>query len=104
MKLTDFGSAVRVGEATAMKKGMTAYFAAPEVVKGDVPHFSADIWSTLCILVEMLTTKLPGCYQHHSMTDVAMMFLVRRGESEEEERGRERAIKRGRKERKVCIL
>ena len=77
VKLTDFGTAVAVGEVTSMQglKGLTPYFAAPEVIKGEVPKFSADIWSVLCILIEMLTARYPG--NHHVGTnEVAMMFLV----------------------------
>ena len=77
MKLTDFGTAVAVGEVTSMQglKGLTPYFAAPEVIKGEVPRFSADIWSVLCILVEMLTARYPG-FHHVGTNEVAMMFLV----------------------------
>lgn len=78
VKLTDFGTAIAVGEATATLKGWTPYFVAPEIVKGEVPHFSADIWSVMCILVEMLTAKWPGCHRvtADNMNEMAMMFLV----------------------------
>ena len=56
-------------------KGLTPYFAAPEVIKGEVPRFSADIWSVLCILIEMLTARPPGCHKV-GRNDVQMMFLV----------------------------
>ena len=77
VKLTDFGTAVAVGEVTSKQglKGLTPYFAAPEVIKGEVPRFSADIWSVLCILVEMLTARYPG-FHHVGTNEVAMMFLV----------------------------
>ena len=78
VKLTDFGTAVAVGEVTSMQglKGLTPYFVAPELIKGEVPKFSADIWSVLCILIEMLTARYPG--HHHVGTDMmAMMFLVK---------------------------
>ena len=77
VKLTDFGTAVAVGEVTSMQglKGLTPYFAAPEVIKGEVPKFSADIWSVLCILIEMLTARYPG-HHHVGTNEVAMMFLV----------------------------
>ena len=77
MKLTDFGTAVAVGEVTSPRglKGCTPYFAAPEMIKGEVPKFSADIWSVLCILVEMLTARWPGC---HTVVrnEMAMMYSV----------------------------
>ena len=77
MKLTDFGTAVAVGEVTSKQglKGFTPFFSAPEVIKEEVIRFSADIWSVLCILVEMLTARFPG-FHHVGITDVAMMFLV----------------------------
>ena len=77
VKLTDFGTAVAVGEVTSKQglKGVTPYFAAPEVIKGEVPKISADIWSVLCILIQMLTARYPG--HHHVGTNVvAMMFVV----------------------------
>jgi serine/threonine protein kinase len=57
-------------------KGVTAYFAAPEIIKEEVPKFSADIWSVICILVEMLTARWPGCHQVVRNAE-AMMFLVK---------------------------
>ena len=95
VKLTDFGTAVAVGEATAALKGWTPYFVAPEVVKEEVPKFSADIWSVLCILVEMLTAKSPGCF-HFMRPHMAMMFLV--GCNIEYERERKRDMEGGEKE------
>ena len=56
-------------------KGITPHFAAPEIVRGEVPNFSADIWSVLCILVEMLTARWPGCHQV-VRNETAIMFLV----------------------------
>ena len=80
MKLSNFSTAVAVGEATITLKGWTPYFVAPEIIKGEVPSFSADIWSVMCVLIEMLTAKWPGCHRSYanSMTDVSMMYLVRR--------------------------
>ena len=102
VKLTDFGTAVAVGEATAALKGWTPYFVAPEVVKGEVPKFSADIWSVLCILVEMLTAKWPGCF-HFMRPNMTMMFLVgwiieyeSEKEGGEKERGRGESEEEGR--------
>ena len=75
MKLTDFGSAVSVGDAPRGLKGCTPYFAAPEIIKGEVPTFSADIWSVLCILVEVLTARWLGCHQV-VRNEMAIMYLV----------------------------
>ena len=76
VKLCDFDSAVVASEARGHHGGFTPYFAAPEVVKGEVPRFSADIWSTLCILVEMLTARMPFCYQVPVRSMGAMFFVV----------------------------
>ena len=77
VKLCDFGTAVAVGEVTSMHglKGVTPYFAAPEVIRGEMPKFPADIWSVLCILVEMLTARWPGCHQVVRSAE-SMMYLV----------------------------
>jgi serine/threonine protein kinase len=77
VKLCDFSTAVIASEAQELE-GMrycTPYFAAPEIVRLGVPRFSADIWSTLCILVEMLTARWPG-YHHAGRNEFQMMFLV----------------------------
>ena len=39
------------------------------------PTLSADIWSTLCVFVEMLTAKLPGCYEFLRNQN-SMFYLV----------------------------
>ena len=77
VKLSDFSTAVAVGEVTSMRglKDLTPYFAAPEVIKEEVPKSSADVWSVLCVLVEMLTARYPG-FHHVGTNQVAMMFLV----------------------------
>lgn len=77
VKLSDFGSAVAIGKSTTMQglKGCTPYFAAPEVIKGDVPKSSADIWSVFCVLVELLTARWPGC-QQVDRNETAMLFMV----------------------------
>ena len=77
MKLADFGTAVAVGEMTSSRgvKGCTPYFAAPEVIRGEVPKCSADIWSVFCTLIEMLTARRPGCHQVER-NEIAMMYLV----------------------------
>ncbi|XP_019857702.1 PREDICTED: serine/threonine-protein kinase SBK1-like isoform X2 [Amphimedon queenslandica] len=66
VKLTDFGSAVRLDESGGChiqsNKGLTPYFSAPEAIRCEYVSFSADIWSVLCCLVEMITGHLPWCY------------------------------------------
>ena len=76
VKLCDFGSAVVASEAQGHRGGFTPYFVAPEVLRGEVARFSADIWSTLCILVEMLTARMPFCYQEMVKSMEAVFFEV----------------------------
>ncbi len=40
------------------------------------PSFSADIWSVMCVFIEMLTAKLPWCYVEQRMEFSHMMYLV----------------------------
>ena len=77
VKLANFSTAVAVGEVTSIRdlKDLNPYFAAPELIKGVLPKPSADIWSVLCILIEMLTASQPGCHQV-TRNEAAMMFLV----------------------------
>ena len=77
MKLAGFGTAVAVSEMTSFQglKGYTPHFAAPEVIRGEVPKCSADIWSVLCTLIQMLTARIPGCHQV-KRNEMAMMYLV----------------------------
>ena len=76
VKLCDFDSAVVASEARGHRRGFTPYFAAPEVLRGEVARFSADIWSTLCVLVEMLTARMPFCYQEMVKNMEAVFFEV----------------------------
>ena len=77
VKLTDFGKAVAIDEVASKQEliDLSPYFVAPEIIKGEVPTFSADIWSVLCVLIEMLTARLPGCYPV-MRKDAEMMSLV----------------------------
>lgn len=62
IKLTDFGVAralsgyPEIREATMMR---TVHYMSPEVVRGDVPTASSDIYSLGVILYEMLTGSVP---------------------------------------------
>ena len=79
VKLADFGTAVHINDISSVGKnlvGCTPYYAPPEVIQQGVPHFSADIWGVLCVFVEMLTAKMPGCYKQEKPY-LAMMYLVR---------------------------
>ena len=48
-----------------------------------MPHFASDIWSTMCVLVEMLTAKSPwdnDRIKHHtSAAGIGILFMVRPG-------------------------
>jgi len=72
LKLADFGSAARsnAGVATMQSAGFagirgTAYFMAPEVIRGDGYGRRSDVWSLGGTVVEMMTGKPPwGCYDN----------------------------------------
>ena len=62
IKLADFGLSKSIDSSThgAETQGVGTYnWMPPEVVNGDKYGFKADIWSTGCTVVEMLTTKPP---------------------------------------------
>lgn len=65
VKVTDFGSAIRMDalEVNNSLVGCTPNFSAPEVIhQQQLASFSADIWSVMCVLIEMMTGKLPWSY------------------------------------------
>jgi len=84
VKLADFGSAARsaVGfvtqqsaEAGVAMKGMrgTAYFMAPEVIRGEGYGRRSDVWSLGGTVVEMMTGKPPfACYDNH----ITVMYRI----------------------------
>ncbi|CAI8019656.1 Probable serine/threonine-protein kinase DDB_G0284251, partial [Geodia barretti] len=79
VKLTDFGTAAHIDDiagSISKLKGVTPHFTSPEIIRGDVPSFSSDIWSTVCVLIQLLTARLPGCITE-IMSRESMMYTVR---------------------------
>lgn len=73
VKLADFGTARELA-TTAMSLAGTAYFMAPEMIKGTGHGLEADIWSVGCCIIEMLTGKPPFSHlvnQYAIMTHIA---------------------------------
>lgn len=59
-KLTDFGSSVLIGEPhVSIKPRGTPGYTAPEVLRGDVPTFAADIYSLGIVAWQMLSREVP---------------------------------------------
>ena len=77
VKLSDFSTAVSISNIS--EKGSTdgrlIYCAAPEVIQEDQPSPSSDIWSAMCTMVQMLTSRNPGCHRGYRRP-MAMMLLV----------------------------
>ena len=46
-----------------------------QVVRNEVPSYSADVWSVMCVFVELLTAKQPWCY-HYEFTPQQLIFKV----------------------------
>nr|XP_012224595.1 PREDICTED: serine/threonine-protein kinase mos isoform X2 [Linepithema humile] len=66
-KLTDFGSSVLINKPhIAIKPRGTPGYASPEVLKGNVPTFAADIYSLGIVAWQMLSRKVPfhGLHVH----------------------------------------
>ncbi|KAL8133270.1 mitogen-activated protein kinase kinase kinase 1-like [Apium graveolens] len=57
VKLADFGLAKSTNDVQSCKG--TAFWMAPEVIKGSGYGLAADIWSLGCTVLEMLTSQLP---------------------------------------------
>ena len=68
IKLVDFGASKYLESSTHganTQKIGTNHWMPPEIVKGEKYGFKADIWSTGCTVVEMLTTKPPWPQLRH---------------------------------------
>ncbi|KAL1290564.1 hypothetical protein HN51_059056 [Arachis hypogaea] len=78
VKLADFGlaKATKLNDVKSMKG--TAFWMAPEVVKGKARGYGlpADIWSLGCTVLEMLTGKIP--YSH--LECMQALFRIGKGE------------------------
>ncbi|XP_070166320.1 mos protein [Polyergus mexicanus] len=59
-KLTDFGSSILIGEPhVSIKPRGTPGYTAPEILRGDVPTFAADIYSLGIVAWQMLSREVP---------------------------------------------
>lgn len=59
-KLTDFGSSILVDEShISIRPRGTPGYAAPEMLRGDVPTFAADIYSLGIVAWQMLSREVP---------------------------------------------
>lgn len=66
-KLTDFGSSILLSEPhNSIKPRGTPGYAAPEVLRGDVPTFAADVYSLGIVAWQMLSRQVPfhGLHSH----------------------------------------
>ena len=78
VKLSDFSTAVHVDKVSEKENytdGRLIYCAAPEVIQEDTPSPSSDVWSAMCTMVQMLTSRHPGCHKGYRRP-MAMMLLV----------------------------
>jgi hypothetical protein len=73
LKLADFGTAKELATQSKSVAG-TAFFMAPEMVKGVGHGIEADVWSAGCCIVEMLTGKPP--FSHFSNQYAIMMHIA----------------------------
>jgi len=73
VKLADFGQSKDAGEILKTVTG-TAYFMAPEVIKGEEYTLKADIWSFGCAVIEMLTGRPP--FSHYENQWAAMYHIT----------------------------
>jgi serine/threonine protein kinase len=64
VKLADFGQSKDASEILKTVTG-TAYFMAPEVIKGGTYTLMADIWSFGCAVIEMVTGQPPFSQAEH---------------------------------------
>ncbi|KAL5145427.1 Mitogen-activated protein kinase kinase kinase 1 [Glycine soja] len=78
VKLADFGlaKATKLNDVKSMKG--TAFWMAPEVVKGKNKGYGlpADIWSLGCTVLEMLTGQLPYC----DLESMQALYRIGKGE------------------------
>lgn len=76
-KLSDFTTAVSISNISEARStdGRLIYCAAPEIIQEDQPSPSSDVWSAMCTMVQMLTSRNPGCHRGYRRP-MAMMLLV----------------------------
>ena len=34
-----------------------------QIMRGEILSFSCDIWSTSCVLIKLISARLPGCWR-----------------------------------------
>ena len=73
VKLADFGQSKDASEILKTVTG-TAYFMAPEVIKGEEYTLMADIWSFGCAVIEMLCGRPP--FSHYENQWAAMYHIT----------------------------
>lgn len=78
VKVADFGLAKAIKLNDVKSCQGTAFWMAPEVVRGKVKGYGlpADIWSLGCTVLEMLTGKIP----YSPMECISAMFRIGKGE------------------------
>ena len=81
VKIGGFGRAVLFDYTNAIElsprlESAIPGFCAPEVVRQEIPSTSADIWSIMCVLVLMLTGRMPGCSKYHITERNQVIMLV----------------------------
>ncbi|CAL5189318.1 unnamed protein product [Lathyrus oleraceus] len=78
VKVADFGLAKAIKLNDVKSCQGTAFWMAPEVVKGKVKGYGlpADIWSLGCTVLEMLTGQIP----YYPMECITAMFRIGKGE------------------------
>eukprot|EP00759_Apiculatamorpha_spiralis_P052932 PhF_6_TR6062/c0_g1_i3/m.8788 len=81
LKIADFGASKEIKDLSNTVVG-TAYYMAPEVIKGSGASYSADIWSLGCCAVELLTNKAP--FSSYSTSMAAMSHILQSAKPWEE--------------------
>ncbi|XP_028405064.1 uncharacterized protein LOC114527571 [Dendronephthya gigantea] len=68
VKIADFGSCIDLNSMENSRPlAGTLAFMAPEVCRSEAPAASADIWSAMCLLIQLLTAEAPWEeYRHQS--------------------------------------
>jgi mitogen-activated protein kinase kinase kinase len=79
-KLADFGSAKRFADVNADSHLSVGYcyttdWTAPEVFAHGAYNSKVDIWSVGCVVIEMMTGKLPWAEQKFASRERAMFFI-----------------------------
>ena len=78
VKLADFGTSVTYNGSvlSPCRTGVSPLYAAPEIVREESPRFTSDVWSALCVFVELITAKLPWCFRGNIENFNHAIFMV----------------------------